>query len=149
MRNNLYLKSTSATVPPFPLEGTSGKAHVVPYVYNASTMQLEILTGGSGVGTDVNVLNFPANPATSTLQTSGNASLTALESALVTKYAVQMVTASATVSYVGKAAIGSSTASAVWRVYKLDTTSGIVITWADGNSNYDNSFSNPASLSYS
>jgi len=51
--------------------------------------------------------------------------------------------------YVGKATIGSSTASAVWQIKKIDTASDIIITWADGNDSFDNSMSNPASLSYS
>lgn len=45
---------------------------------------------------------------------------------------------SGTVDYVCKAAIGSLPSSAVWQVRKIDTTSGVVITWADGNANYDN-----------
>lgn len=51
--------------------------------------------------------------------------------------------------YVGKATIGSSTASAVWQVKKIDTASDIIITWADGDAEFDNSMSNPSSLTYS
>jgi len=51
--------------------------------------------------------------------------------------------------YVGKATIGSSTASAVWQVKKIDTASDVIITWADGNDSFDNLMSNPASLTYS
>lgn len=35
----------------------------------------------------------------------------------------------ANVTYVGKAAIGSSTASAVWQIQKIDETTGMVISW--------------------
>jgi len=52
------------------------------------------------------------------------------------------------ITYVGKAPIGSATSSAVWQVAKLDTTSGLVKTWADGNASYDNIWDNRASLSY-
>lgn len=65
------------------------------------------------------------------------------------KYALRLDEASATVTYVGEAAIGSATASAVWRIKKLDSTSGLVITWADGDELFDNVWDNRASLSYS
>lgn len=58
----------------------------------------------------------------------------------------------ANVTYVGKAVVGASTASAVWQIKKIDesgTPATLVITWADGNSNFDNVMSNPSSLSYS
>lgn len=56
---------------------------------------------------------------------------------------------SGAITYVGKAAIGSSSASALWQIKKIDETSGTVITWADGNSNFDNIWDNRASLTYS
>lgn len=51
--------------------------------------------------------------------------------------------------YIGKAAIGSAVSSAVWQIKKIDTASDIIITWADGDANFDNVMSNAASLSYS
>jgi hypothetical protein len=51
--------------------------------------------------------------------------------------------------YIGKAAIGSSTASAVWQITKLDTSSGLIKTWADSDSSFNNVWDNRASLSYS
>jgi hypothetical protein len=53
------------------------------------------------------------------------------------------------VTYICKAKIGSSTASAVWSVMKIDTTTGTRITWADGNDLEDNVADNRASLTYS
>jgi hypothetical protein len=53
------------------------------------------------------------------------------------------------VIYVGTADIGSTTSSAVWKIKKIDSSSGYVITWADGNADYDNVWDNRASLSYS
>ncbi len=66
-------------------------------------------------------------------------------------YAKQVDFASDTVIYKGEAAIGSSTASAVWRVHKL-TLAGdgdMAEIWADGNADFDNIWDNRASLSYS
>ena len=51
-------------------------------------------------------------------------------------------------TYIGKAPIGSATSSAVWQVAKLDTTSGLVKTWADSNASFDNVWDNRASLTY-
>ena len=52
------------------------------------------------------------------------------------------------VQYVGKASIGASTSDAVWQIKKIDCTTGTVITWADGNDNYDNNWSNREAISY-
>ena len=53
------------------------------------------------------------------------------------------------ISYAGKALAGSATSSAVWQIKKINESSGVVITWADGNTDYDNIFNNRESLSYS
>ncbi len=56
-----------------------------------------------------------------------------------------------TYNYVGEAPVGSSESSAVWRIYRLTNsgTASIKKEWADGNSNFDNVWTNRASLSYS
>lgn len=55
-----------------------------------------------------------------------------------------------TYNYVGEAAVNSSTASAVWRIYRLDNTSrSIIKQWADGDDLFNNVWDNRASLSYS
>jgi hypothetical protein len=54
------------------------------------------------------------------------------------------------VAYLGEAATGAATASAVWRIKKITTTGiDIVILWADGNTNFDNVWDNHLTLSYS
>jgi len=63
--------------------------------------------------------------------------------------ALRVDEASATVTYIGHAKPGTATTSALWRVKKIDTTSGVVITFADGNDLFDNVWDNRASLSYS
>ena len=64
-------------------------------------------------------------------------------------YATRIDEASATVTYIGNAATGTATSAATWQVKKIDDSSGTVITWADGNANFDNIFDNRAALSYS
>ena len=69
------------------------------------------------------------------------------------KYAVQLDDVSTSnVTYVGKARIGSAAGSAVWQIMKIDesgTPITLVITYADGNANFDNIWSNRTSLTYS
>jgi len=53
------------------------------------------------------------------------------------------------VTYVGKAAIGSATSSAVWQIQKIDETTGMVITWG-GTGAFDQVWDNRATIvSYS
>ena len=66
-----------------------------------------------------------------------------------TIYSIRVDDATATVTYVGEAVIGSTEASSVWRIKKLETIGSILyITWADGNQSFDNIWDNRASLSY-
>lgn len=53
------------------------------------------------------------------------------------------------VTYIGKAAIGSTGAQPVWQIKKLDTnTISLDKTWADGNDSFDNVWDDRAGLSY-
>lgn len=63
------------------------------------------------------------------------------------KFKLRLVTAGE-VDYVGEAAIGTATSAASWRVKKVDSTSGTIITWA-GTGVFDQVWDNYASLSYS
>lgn len=54
------------------------------------------------------------------------------------------------ISYVGEADPGTATAAAAWRIKKLiETGPDVAVTWADGDSDFDNVWDNRASLSYS
>jgi hypothetical protein len=141
-------------------QGTQGIAHVANHIWDTNSMSWvkdEGGGGGGGASGDVNVLSsaLPTGAATSAKQDTANTSLSSIDSTLTdvlaelqTEYALQMITVGS-ITYIGRAAIGSSGASAVWQVQKIDETSGLIITWADGNSNFDNIFNNYASLSYS
>lgn len=56
---------------------------------------------------------------------------------------------SSTLFYVGEATFAASTSASIWRIRKIDTSTGVDVKWADGNSNFDNVWDNRASLSYS
>lgn len=167
----MKLRSTTDGLIDSELSGSGGKAFVAIYLWDTSALNWVKATGGSGTGTQVEVTNFPPNPATSTLQTSGNSSLTSIDTKLTsqatainqatantslnslvaetaTKFAFREDPATATVTYYGWALPGSAETSAVWRIMKMDTTSGTVTTWADGNSNFDNVWANRTTLTY-
>lgn len=67
----------------------------------------------------------------------------------VSKQTATKVTIVGTVLYVGKAPIGSLQSAAVWQVKKVDSTTDILITWADANSNFDNVATDLTALTYS
>ena len=58
-------------------------------------------------------------------------------------------TTTASITYIGEAAPGTSESSATWRIFILDNSTSITKKkWADGNGNFDNIWSNRASLTY-
>ena len=56
--------------------------------------------------------------------------------------------ASATLIYFGESQPGTATSAPSWRIRRLDTTSGINLKYADGDTKFDNIWDNRASLSY-
>jgi hypothetical protein len=58
-------------------------------------------------------------------------------------------TTTPSVTYVGEAVPGTGAGTSAWRIKRIDETSGLVISWADGNSNFYNNWNNRASLTYS
>jgi hypothetical protein len=87
---------------------------------------------------DVNVTDITLNKANDSVE-----AFTPNEKTLIDE-------ASSTITYVGKAAIGSATSAASWKIKKIETTGTITaITFAGGSGNYTNIWDNRASLSYS
>jgi len=74
--------------------------------------------------------------------------LSGVISAIEGEYTIRLVESGDTI-YVGKAQIGSATSNNVWRIKKLNTASGLIVTWADGDANFDNIWDNYLTLSYS
>jgi hypothetical protein len=64
--------------------------------------------------------------------------------------AIRIDDATSTVTYIGKAEIATAAGTAAWQIQRI-TTSGTesIIEWADGDSDFNNIWSNRASLSYS
>lgn len=59
------------------------------------------------------------------------------------------ITVVGSVTYVAKASTGALQADAVWQCKKIDETTGTVITWANGDSNFDNTATDLTALTYS
>src|SRR3990172_10650651 len=58
-------------------------------------------------------------------------------------------TESGTVTYICRAAPGTTQATAKWQVFKIDDTTSTIISFADGNANFDNVATDLTSLTYS
>jgi hypothetical protein len=56
--------------------------------------------------------------------------------------------ASTTITYFGEAQPGTPTSAAAWRLRRLDTTTGIVLKYAEGTPQFQHIWDNRASLSY-
>ena len=55
-----------------------------------------------------------------------------------------------TTTYIGEALPGTVTSAALWRIKRMvETGPDIVITWADGDANFNNVWDDRAGLSYS
>jgi len=68
---------------------------------------------------------------------------------LIGVYAIVLDDTSTTnVTYIGKAAIGTISSSASWQIKKMDETTGLIITWADGDSAFNNIWDDRISLTY-
>jgi hypothetical protein len=111
---------------PEAVQPTDGRLHTLSYLWNSSTLAWEVATT-SGQGTDVFVTNLSG-----------------------TDQAVRLDVASSTVTYVGKAVVGASTAAASWKVFRMTTASDgdLTIEYADGDADFDNVWDNRAGLSY-
>jgi len=69
----------------------------------------------------------------------------------MTQLALEYDVVSSTLSYLGEANPGTATSAASWRIKQLvfNVAGDLTVTYADGNSNFDNIWDNRASLSYS
>jgi len=132
-----------------PLRGTDGVAHmrlaesfdgvenvtkIAMLQWDTDTLSWVKFTGGTGGG-----------------GSSGPISVTT-DSIEVRSFSMKSIVdeASSTVTYVGEASTGTAVGAASWRIKRLTQAASVLtIEWADGNGNFDNVWSDRASLSYS
>ena len=124
-------------------------------LWNTETWEWEAATKGSGVGLVVAVENFPAVISGANIPVTGAFYLETqpisgtVNLGLTSQYTLRLDEATSVITYIGEAAAGASESASVWRIKKIDMTSGIIIKWADGNTNMDNVWTNRTSLNYS
>lgn len=56
---------------------------------------------------------------------------------------------SGSITYLALAPVGTEQSASAWQARKIDTSSGVVITFADGDSNFDNVATDLTALTYS
>jgi len=102
-------------------------------IYNTVTMEWEAQTSGGGGGGGGAI-----SADTSSVETRSKPMKSIIDEA------------SASVTYVGEAAVGTSPSASLWRIKRLTQNSSVLtIEWADGDGNLNNNWDNRASLSYS
>lgn len=65
-----------------------------------------------------------------------------------TQYKVQLEEASATITYVGQALPGTANAAATWRIKRLDSAVGLIVSWADSVSTFTKVWNDRATYTY-
>lgn len=125
----------------------------IPDIPSFDTAQLQAIM--TEINNSINRLEFPMPNFLLPFKDSGNkATQVQLDNGAIPINTVALVpmidtTSTANTIYIGKALPGSSTANPVWQIKKLDTSSGIVGSWADGNSNFDNVWDDILTITYS
>lgn len=96
-----------------------------------------------------NILNRSYDATYDTLAVEGmETDGSSLKRPLSSQMAVKIdTTSTSNAVYIGKAPIGSSGASAVWLIKKIDTSSGVIITWA-GSGQFNQVWNNRTGLTY-
>lgn len=127
-----------------------GQVNALNYVWDTGLLEWVVQTqsGGGGGGTVDQGTGgvspwLVTGPLTDAELRASAVPVTAAE------YIMQFDPASDPLLYLGLAAPGSSTASAVWQITRYDVTSGVIALYADGNTSFDNVWNNRGSLSYS
>lgn len=123
-----------------------GKLHVLPYLWNPNSLAFEVSTGGSTPGANVTVTNFPATQPVSGPLTDAQLRASAVPTTKV--YRTTRFDDTGTYTYLGSALPGSAEGSSVWQIRRM-TNATLTIVYADGDANFDNNWTNRASLSYS
>ena len=107
-------------------------------IADASGNKATTTTVGAKQGLDVNIVDITLDKSNDSISTESFEQSTRIDDA------------NATTTYFGFAPVGSSESSASWKIKRLTTSGSITkLEYADGNVNYDNNWSNRASLTYS
>ena len=94
-------------------------------------------------------LDLAIASARASIQQKVQASVLTQVAVLEGPFATRIDDSSVPVVYSGEAESGAAESDHVWRIKRIDVSVGAVVTWADGNTNFDNAWSDRTSLSYS
>lgn len=97
--------------------------------------------GGGGGGNGTPYLNSQGKATYLQLDEGGLPTTTLAQTVRIDDTATPII-------YIGKATIGTATSSGSQQISRLDTSSGLIKTWADGDSAYNNVWDNRAALTY-
>lgn len=127
--------------------------------YEVDTGLLFVFDGGSwSIKSDVSLArSYVWNPSTLSWEALTNTEVTVGEltvsgvaiSNWPSPSIIKVDSASSSITYIGEAVPGSLDNSSVWRIKRIDTTSGVVILFADGDTNYNNRWDQRTAKSYS
>lgn len=140
-----------------PLE--QGIVSTANYVWDTGSLTWVRAGGSTGVGSEVEVTNFPdvltdAQLRATPVPVSGPLTDTELRASPVnvtqTVYTTRLDEASSTVTYIGKAAAGATENAGSWQIQKMEVSGAVTtVKFADGDTSFNNNWTNRASLSYS
>ncbi len=110
----------------------------------------QVTVSNASLAVTAAALPLPSGAATAANQLPDNHNVTVSNSVLNTASALYALRydEGATYTYIGDAAAGTADAAASWRIKRLTNADNTII-FADGNTNFDNIWTNRASLSYS
>lgn len=97
---------------------------------------------------EISSITSCASVTTTTTSTVFSSTTTTTTTLSPTEYTTRLEEV-APLTYVGEALVGASESSPVWRIKRIDETSGIVVLWADGNDNFDNIWDDYLTITYS
>lgn len=126
----------------------SGNLRIRNLVWNADTLTWEAATSHTGLGTEVEVTNFPSSQAVSGPLTDAQLRNTAVPTE-GSSYSLRLDDAADPVLYIGEAVIGGLENASIWRIKQVDTTTGIIIKWAGGVGTFTHRWDQRLILSYS
>jgi len=143
---------------PAPAPSKLDAAQVLPAAFDESTGKLrvdaEITANISGAQEVLISSTDDSIRIGNTAGTTAEVKSDGLDNALVVlqsskNYALRLDdTSTPSITYVGKAVPGTSTASPLWQIRKIDQTSGMIITWAGSSDSFNNVWDDRLTLIY-
>lgn len=105
--------------------------------------------GGGGGGNGTPYIDSTGKPVNVEVEADGSIPVTAIIGTTNYTTRIEEDSVNSNYTYIGNAVIGSSEASAVWQIKRLDATTGLTKLWRDGDDLFNNAWSTREAGSYS